>query len=83
MVFFGSWHREKNLLFLASWPSQLWDVDRTCNRKQKCDNDVNDECDDFVDYLIFSSVSLGSLYMLSLSHKPQKFLKSISDFVQF
>ena len=37
MVFTGSGHREKNLLFLASWPSQLWDVDRTCNRKQKCD----------------------------------------------
>ena len=39
--------------------------------------------DDDGDDLIFSSVSLESLYMLSLSHKPQKFLKSISDFVQF
>ena len=45
--------------------------------------EVGDIRDDDGDDLIFSSVSLESLYMLSLSHKPQKFLKSISDFVQF
>ena len=55
-------------------------------KKINVDNDigeVGDIRDDDGDDLIFSSVSLESLYMLSLSHKPQKFLKSISDFVQF